>query len=94
MSVRCVCSQVACNVYLLSSSYRDARIGYRDAAAATRHAELKGVQHSRDCCVPAPWGVQPQEPPPAHVETDEELLARRKIILERAKRQVADDEPA
>lgn len=78
-------------MYLLSSSYRDARIGFRDAATLAKHAEIKGMHRSRECCVPAPWGMEPQEPP-AHLETDEELLARRKAILERARRLVADDD--
>ena len=84
--------QVACNVYLLSSSYRDARIGYRDAAAAANHAELKALRSSRGCCMPGPWGAEPVDPPPAKSETDDELLARRRAILERAKRFVNDDD--
>ena len=91
--------QVACNVYLLSSYFRDARIGYRDPATIARHSAMKRdmQQRSRECCVPGPFlgGIDMpiQQMPVAPLETEEELLSRRKAILERARRKVDDEIP-
>lgn len=83
------------NVYLLSSSFRDEQIGYRSAATIARHVEMKRdlQQRSRECCVPASFvsGVDVMTPEVA-LETEEQLLSRRRAILERARRKVDDAE--
>ena len=81
---------VACNVYLLSSAYRDKRIGYRDHAPPIGD----GRHRMRECCVAAPWGDLgiPPDGSSSRVESDLELLARRRQILTRARRTVDEDE--
>ena len=81
---------VACNIYLLSSFYRDERIGYYKQQSSS-----SASKKPRECvCGPvAPWGgVEDEEnlaQPPAE-ETEAEVLKRRREILARARRRLAE----